>query len=172
MAPKKSNKPPRRSLYPCLAFYLIQAFQVLSSCVVAGVMFFFVSHLRQQNYAIPWMFFMVSRGGSTKDRVFKPVAPRPYRILIPRKLQASAILTLITILVLSLWSCFRGPIPLASSIVHGVLFIAWGVGFGLLANAMSSTLTRPCTSVYWGNSQGIQICTLYKALFAGAAVGV
>lgn len=168
MAPKRSNKPPRRSLYPCVTSYLIQVLQVLSACTVSGVMFFFISHLHGKSYTMPWMFFMVSRHLSLQE------VPHPFpdSILILCKLQASALLTLIAILGLSIWGCLRGPIPFIGSIIHGVLFVSWGIGFGLLAHAMSTTITRPCTTVYWGNSQGLQICTLYKALFAGAAMGV
>ncbi|KAF2499297.1 hypothetical protein BU16DRAFT_535668 [Lophium mytilinum] len=60
---------------------------------------------------------------------------------------------------------FNGAINLVASAL-------WIAGFGLLADAMNETILDACTHALWGNSTGINICRLYKLLFAASLFGV
>jgi hypothetical protein len=133
------------SLYPRILLYLAIAFQLLASLAVAGVMFYFIAHLNTKGYSLPWMFYF---------------------------LQGSALATIISVILLRGWSHFRGPIPRICSPINGILTSTWITGFINLVQAMDDTITRPCTTAYWGNGQGILVCSLYKILFVGAIVGM
>jgi len=92
--------------------------------------------------------------------------------LTPPQLQGSALTTIITLILLRGWSLFRGPIPQVCWPVSALLTGTWAGGFGTLVEALRDNITVPCTTVYWGNDQGIMVCTLYKTLFVGAGVGL
>jgi hypothetical protein len=81
-------------------------------------------------------------------------------------------MTILTGILIAIWNWWKGTSPIVSACVSGFLFALWSVGFGLLANAMNTTITRPCTIEYWGTDEGVNVCTLYKVLFAGAGAGV
>ena len=55
----KSRISKQPSHYPPLAFHLIRLGQILSSIVVASVLFFFIHHLEIEHYNIPWTFLLV-----------------------------------------------------------------------------------------------------------------
>jgi hypothetical protein len=131
--------------YPRFVFYLVKALQITSSCCIAGIMFFFIAHLNKEKSSIPWMFYF---------------------------LQGSAMLTLVTNLVMGLWIFFRSWIPKISATVNGILAATWAAGYGLLIDAMKSTIATPCSVAYWGDNRGILICSLYKTLLAAGAVGL
>jgi hypothetical protein len=166
MSTARSKRPQGQTLCSKVTRIVLLALQALSACVVAGIMFFFIGHLREQSYTIPWMFFMVSR--SRTSHIIPLVATNDP----DQQLQGAAITTLLTIVLLSLWKWFRGPSPILSCCLQAFFFVVWTIGFGLLANAMQGTITRPCTTAYWGNDEGVRVCDLYKILFGGAAVGV
>ncbi|SPN99252.1 uncharacterized protein DNG_02289 [Cephalotrichum gorgonifer] len=128
-----------------IPFYVARALQLLASCAVAGVMFYFIAHLNKNKSALPWMFYF---------------------------LQGSALATLIATAATLLWGRFRGPVPLVSVLVSCTLSILWAAGFGLLVDAMKDDVMTPCTVAYWGDGHGILICSLYKTLFVAAGVGV
>jgi len=48
-------------------FHVFRFVQFLASTIVAGVIFFFMRHLRDTNVTIPWMFFLVSLAILTSD---------------------------------------------------------------------------------------------------------
>ena len=93
-------------------------------------------------------------------------------MLTTSQLQGSALATIITTVLFRGWSIFRGPIPNICSPVSGFLMGTWAGGFATLVEAMRENLTWPCTIAYWGNSQGVLVCSLYKTLFVGAGVGL
>lgn len=90
------------------------------------------------------------------------------------QLQGAALTTLITTALLGIWTwCVRRgqASPVASGASSLFNFLLWAAAFGLVADAMKYTLTRPCTVAYWADGQGVMICSLHKTLFTGAAVG-
>ncbi|KAM5342200.1 hypothetical protein ACJ41O_015231 [Fusarium nematophilum] len=141
--PRRSE--PRSFPYPRIPFFIAKAFQVTSSCVVAGVMFFFIAHLYKEHVRVPWMFFF---------------------------LQGSAMATLVSNLVMGLWIVFRSPVPKTSAVVNTVLAALWAAGYGLLIDAIEPTIMMPCTARRWGNGRGILVCSLYKTLLAAGGTGL
>ncbi|VUC25713.1 unnamed protein product [Clonostachys rosea] len=127
-------------------------------------MFFFIAHLKEEKSSIPWMFYFV--GHLFIEREWRQETDTE------KKLQGSAILTLVTNLVMGLWIFFRSWIPKVSATVNGILAATWAAGYGLLIDAMKSTITTPCSVAYWGDNRGILVCSLYKALLAAGAVGL
>ncbi|KAF2809950.1 uncharacterized protein BDZ99DRAFT_366628, partial [Mytilinidion resinicola] len=131
--------------YPKLTFYGIRFCQLLASVIVAAEMFYFVWLIKHGGHRVPWMFFF---------------------------LHGAALVTVTTLVLTTILYCchklsalFNGAINLAASAL-------WVAGFGLLANAMNETILDACTHALWGNSTGINICRLYKLLFAASLFGV
>ncbi|KAK2135908.1 hypothetical protein NOF04DRAFT_1000050 [Fusarium oxysporum II5] len=131
--------------YRPIPFLLAKSFQVISSCAVAGIMFFFIAHLNQERVKIPWMFFF---------------------------LQGSALATLISNTAMGIWIVLRSPVPKTSAVVNTVLVALWTIGYGLLINAIEPTILIPCTKRRWGNDRGILVCGLYKTLLAAGGTGL
>lgn len=50
----------RPSAYPPVPFHSIRAFSLISSLIVAAIMFFFMYHLRNDGFKLPWTFLVVS----------------------------------------------------------------------------------------------------------------
>ena len=46
--------------YPRLPFHSIRSAQLLSSTIVASIMFYFLKELSHENYTLPWTFILVS----------------------------------------------------------------------------------------------------------------
>ncbi|EGU84445.1 hypothetical protein FOXB_05038 [Fusarium oxysporum f. sp. conglutinans Fo5176] len=131
--------------YQPIPFLVAKSFQVISSCLVAGIMFFFIAHLNQEHVKIPWMFFF---------------------------LQGSALATLVSITAMGIWIVLRSPVPKTSAFVNAVLAALWATGYGLLINAIEPTILIPCTKRRWGNDRGILVCGLYKTLLAVGGTGL
>jgi hypothetical protein len=55
----KRSRPSGLLLYPPVTFYVIKTLQILSAGIVAGIMFYFITHLNKLHYSLPWMFFFV-----------------------------------------------------------------------------------------------------------------
>lgn len=58
MAPRKTRVKP--TAYPFLPFHIIRCAQLLSSLVVASIMFYFLRELAHDGYRLPWTFILVS----------------------------------------------------------------------------------------------------------------
>ncbi|ORY18718.1 hypothetical protein BCR34DRAFT_595947 [Clohesyomyces aquaticus] len=141
MARKISNEP---TAYPKAVFHAARLCQLVASAIVAGEMFYFIYQLKHGGYRIPWMFFF---------------------------LHAAALFTVISLFVTGflhwrhrLSAVFNGGVNMVASAL-------WIAGFGLLADAESETLLDACTYTYWGNDFGVNMCRLYKLLFAAALFG-
>ena len=53
---RTSRKP---SPYPTLPFHLLKTSQLLAAFIVGAILSFFVDHLRDEGYGIPWTFLFV-----------------------------------------------------------------------------------------------------------------
>ena len=65
MARTKMRSQP--SPYPILPFHALRACSLVCSLVVAAVLSYFVYHLKQDNFKIPWTFLVVSLLSSCKQ---------------------------------------------------------------------------------------------------------
>ncbi|KAH8722667.1 hypothetical protein GQ44DRAFT_570322, partial [Phaeosphaeriaceae sp. PMI808] len=131
--------------HPPLWFHVFRFFQLLASSVVAGLMLFFIHHLRGEEIKIPWFFFF---------------------------LQSAALSTLAWLACSTLLRCCHRLSSFISAIVNGFLGSIWIVAFSLLAWRMGALTIRGCTPELWGNDKGVYVCQLYKVLFSAAALGV
>jgi len=132
------------SPYPKLAFHGIRIGQALASLVVSAIMFYFIWHLKDEDYAAPKTFWT---------------------------LLAASLLTLICLIGSAVvYACF-GLAPLVSLIVNAVLFIMWCPGFGFLWYYSRGTLSHVCNRLNWVGPTGIMVCRIYKALFAFSMLG-
>ncbi|MCJ1229155.1 hypothetical protein MMC12_005820 [Toensbergia leucococca] len=141
----KSRISKQPSHYPPLAFHLIRLGQILSSIVVASVLFFFIHHLEIEHYNIPWTFLL---------------------------LLFVSLLTKLTIVTTSIFYHFRTLPPKLNLFSNLGLLVLWMLGFALLAWNLSGTLSHRCTTANWSNEAGIMVCRLYKALTAFAITGL
>ncbi|KAL7273636.1 hypothetical protein RUND412_003495 [Rhizina undulata] len=137
MVPEPYQKP--SSVWPTGGFALLRVFQFLCSTVVVGVLGYFVFHLVKDGYSIPWEFVILD------------------------VVSAFTFLNILVSLVLLCWG--RLP-PRAVLATDGILLVFWVVAFALLARAMGQTITQSCSADNWGTDGGINICRMYKALFA------
>ena len=55
--------------------------------------------------------------------------------------------------------------------LNGLLLILWSVGLGILSYNMAHTILTACSTEYWANSTGMNVCRMYKALFAFTVSG-
>jgi hypothetical protein len=85
---------------------------------------------------------------------------------------SASIFTLVTLTFTSLLHVCHTLSPKLNLIVNIPLLILWCVGFALLAWNMSETLGHVCNSNNWGNSAGVMVCRLYKALFSFSLFGM
>ncbi|KFY11644.1 hypothetical protein V491_07113, partial [Pseudogymnoascus sp. VKM F-3775] len=121
-----------------LPLYVLQAFQLLASLVVLGIMLYFISQLRSSRMAIPWSFlinFLVSAMSTS------------------------------TIILLAVYAGAARP-PTRTLILNGVLFGLWALSLGLLIHVAKAAITSKCSTTTWNNSTGVMVCRLYKTLFA------
>ncbi|KAI9733954.1 MAG: hypothetical protein M1834_002611 [Cirrosporium novae-zelandiae] len=132
------------SAYPPLPFHIIRGLQLISSMVVSGIMFYFMYHLKHDSYKIPWTFLL---------------------------LLAVSLCTIVALCITMGLYIFRTLNPMANLIANAILSLLWVVGFGLLSWNMSGTLTAVCNVSNWGNSLGMMVCRIYKALFSFALFG-
>ena len=166
------------ALYPRVPFYVLKVIQLLSSFIVAGVMFFFIAHLNYGHYVVPWMFYFVSCPLLyPQPRALGPLEDeirRRYLLTSPpaEQLQGSALATIISNIAMGLWLRFRPPAPLTTTIVNAILFSLWTTGFGFLVDSTKATIPVPCNTANWGDSRGIQVCSLYKTLLVGTIFGL
>jgi hypothetical protein len=118
---------------------ILRFFQLLWALIVIGVLAYFVYHLRQDNFSVPWEFSI---------------------------LDLAAALTLINLVVNSaLFLCWSVS-AVAVIVVDLILTVLWGVAFGMLTKAMGQTITQSCSTDNWGDSAGVQVCNMFKVLFA------
>lgn len=47
------------SAYPFAAFHAIRTAQLVSSCIVAAITFYFLRELHRTSYPLPWTFILV-----------------------------------------------------------------------------------------------------------------
>ncbi|PGH13320.1 hypothetical protein AJ79_03736 [Helicocarpus griseus UAMH5409] len=85
---------------------------------------------------------------------------------------AIGLLTILYLLCTSLAQIFT-TLPPTFSLVFSVIFlILWTVSLCLLSWNLSQTVIFTCNAKYWGNSTGISVCHLYKALFSFTVLSV
>ncbi|EOD47172.1 hypothetical protein UCRNP2_6076 [Neofusicoccum parvum UCRNP2] len=148
--------------YPRLPFHFLRSAQLLSSIVVAAVMFFFIDQLHRDGYPLPWTFLTV-RACRVPQRV----------TLLTVSLQL-LVVSFLTILFLSatiVLHCCCGLNPRLNVFLNSGLLVLWTVGFALLTWWSSGTLGHVCNTANWRNEDGIMVCRIYKALFAFAMLG-
>ncbi|KAK2782773.1 hypothetical protein FQN52_000596 [Onygenales sp. PD_12] len=108
-------------------------------------MFYFMYHLRHDNFKIPFTFFVFI---------------------------ATSLLTILYLLITSLVQIFTSIPPTVSLVCNSILLVLWTVSLALLSWNLSHTITFTCNAKYWGTSTGISVCHLYKALFSFTLLSV
>ncbi|KAF1911988.1 hypothetical protein BDU57DRAFT_523262 [Ampelomyces quisqualis] len=131
--------------YPRLPFHIVRSVQVLSSTVVASVMFYFLSALAQDNLKLPWTFIL---------------------------LMAVALLTLVSLAISIVLHCCHGLNPTLNMVLNAGLALLWAVAFSLLSWWASGTLSHVCNKGNWDDEVGVSVCRLYKALFSFSLFGL
>ncbi|KAF2728411.1 hypothetical protein EJ04DRAFT_504099 [Polyplosphaeria fusca] len=131
--------------YPFLPFHILRSAQLVSSIIVAGIMFYFLRELSQAHYRLPWTFLL---------------------------LLTVSLLTIVFLTATIVLHCCYGLNPILNLGLNSLLFILWAVGFALLAWWTSSTLSHVCNRANWDTNMGISICRVYKALFSFALLGL
>jgi len=132
------------SAYPPVPFHLLRLAQLLSSLIVATFLFYFIGHLLEENYKIPWTFILLSAVST----------------LTPLALVATTILH----------QCRTLPTRL-SLLINAGLSTLWCLGLALLLWNVSGTLARRCTLANWSSEAGVMVCRMYKALATFAITG-
>ncbi|KAJ9407596.1 hypothetical protein DTO045G8_4608 [Paecilomyces variotii] len=128
----------RSTFYPKAPFHVIRFCSVVSTLIVGGIMGFFIYHLHQDGFRLPWAFLVIT---------------------------ITAVLTLINFVFTSCIHCCSGVPPLWSLFFNFVLFMLWTSSLGLLGWSMSGTLMTTCDTSNWGTETGIMVCRVYKVLF-------
>lgn len=150
------------SHYPKLPFHLIRSAQLVSSGVVACIMFYFLSELSRDHYSLPWTFILVC-------------------LQIPSQLLATdQTLQLMTVSLLTIASLtttiilhfFYGLNPTLNTVLNSTLALLWAVSFSLLTWWSSGTLAHICNKDSWDSDLGLSVCRLYKALFSFSLFGL
>ncbi|KAH7381456.1 hypothetical protein DE146DRAFT_286708 [Phaeosphaeria sp. MPI-PUGE-AT-0046c] len=131
--------------YPRVPFHAIRSAQLLSSTVVACVMFYFLSELARDRFRWPWTFIL---------------------------LMAVALLTLVSLAATIVLHCFYGLNSTLNTMLNSALAVLWAVSFGLLSWWSSGTLSHVCNGDNWDDELGISVCRLYKALFSFSLLGL
>lgn len=143
MALRKDRVKPTH--YPQIAFHGIRCAQLVSSTIVASIMFYFCSELARNDYNLPWTFIL---------------------------LFTVSLLTIIALTATIALHCFYGLNPVLNTALNSSLAILWAVGFALLTWWSSGTLAHVCNVENWESDMGISVCRLYKALFSFALLGL
>lgn len=132
------------SYYSPFPFHFIRVSSYISSLVVAAVMFYFMYHLWHDHFRIPWTFLF---------------------------LMVVSLLTLISLTLTTILHSCHVLSPRLNLVINIPLLLLWALSFSLLTWNMSGTLTHICNVENWGNSTGIMICRIYKALFSFSTTG-
>ncbi|KAI4676961.1 uncharacterized protein J4E84_009261 [Alternaria hordeiaustralica] len=142
MAPRKTRVKP--TAYPFLPFHTIRCAQLLSSLVVASIMFYFLRELAHDGYRLPWTFIL---------------------------LMTVSLLTLAALTTTIVLHFRHGLSASLNLILNSVLTLLWTVSFALLAWWCSGTLAHVCDADSWESDTGVSVCRMYKALFSFALLG-
>ncbi|KAJ5173238.1 hypothetical protein N7492_005831 [Penicillium capsulatum] len=138
----RSVKP---SAYPAIPFHGIRFIAFLSSIVVGIILAVFIYHLHADGYKLPFAFLI---------------------------LLIAAILSILNLIFTTVVNCSCGLSTKLSIFLNVVLILLWALSLGLMSYAMYGTIMTSCTTEYWGNATGINVCRTYKALFTFTALGL
>ncbi|RAL16380.1 uncharacterized protein BO97DRAFT_402794 [Aspergillus homomorphus CBS 101889] len=127
------------SHYPAIPFHLIRATGLISTFIVGIILAVFITNLHSHGYKLPWAFLV---------------------------LLIATVLTLLNYILTTLTHCFYGLSPRLSLTTNTTTLLLWLIALGLLSYSLSHTILTSCTTTYWGTSTGINVCRIYKALFA------
>ena len=163
MARDRFSKQP--SHYPPLAFHLLRLAQLVSTLIVSSVLVFFCHHLHVEKIYLPWTFIVVRTTFYRPRLKSENTDPRP-------KLLAVSLLTLVALLVTSVFYTFRNLSTKYNLYSNAALTLLWVLGLTLLTWNLSWTLGHHCTTPTWHNEAGIMVCRLYKALTAFTVIGL
>ncbi|KAG9187127.1 hypothetical protein G6011_04998 [Alternaria panax] len=142
MALRKNRVKP--TAYPFLPFHIIRCAQLLSSLVVASIMFYFLRELSHDGYKLPWTFIL---------------------------LMTVSLLTLVALAWTIFLHIRHGLSASLNLTLNAVLALLWTVSFALLAWWCSGTLAHVCDAQNWESEVGISVCRMYKAMFSFALLG-
>ncbi|KAF2825187.1 hypothetical protein CC86DRAFT_467700 [Ophiobolus disseminans] len=135
----------RPTHYPKLPFHIIRSAQLLSSTVVACIMFYFLKELAKDNFRLPWTFIL---------------------------LVVVSLLTIFSLTTTIVLHCFYGLNPVLNTLLNSGLALLWAVSFSLLSWWSSGTLSHVCSRDNWDSELGMSVCRLYKALFSFSLLGL
>ncbi|KAJ5525529.1 hypothetical protein N7494_012179 [Penicillium frequentans] len=124
--------------YPALPFHGIRFLSFLSSLIVAIILAVFIYHLHADGYKLPFAFLI---------------------------LLIVSLLSLLNVIFTSLINCACSLNTKLSIILNFLIFLLWALGLALLSYNMAHTILTSCTTEYWGNSTGENVCRMYKVLF-------
>jgi len=160
-----SRKP---SAYPPLPFHLLRLGQLVSSIIVGSVLVFFVHHIRDEGFSVPWTFLLVRL-------CLFPLLPRPHVTEVANALGQLLTVSIFTILALlhtTLLHFTRSLAPRVDLLANSALSALWILGLALLTWNLGWTLGHRCIAPHWRNEPGIMVCRLYKALTAFTVTGL
>lgn len=157
-SPTKTKTKP--SFYSAKTFHGVRTILAISALIVTGILIFFCVALKNDGYKIPWTFLIV--GSSTKPITI---------VLTSHQILLTTVLTILCLLLtLVIHLCFHLS-PLFNLILNVPLLVAWIASLGLLAWNIYGTLAHSCSTSNWGNSDGVNVCQLYKTVFAFGIFG-
>ncbi|RAH46917.1 uncharacterized protein BO95DRAFT_99377 [Aspergillus brunneoviolaceus CBS 621.78] len=130
------------SHYPAIPFHIIRATGLISTFIVGIILAVFITNLHSHGYKLPWAFLVI------------------------KQLLIATVLTLLNYILTTLTHCFYGLSPRLSLTTNSILLVLWLISLGLLSYSLAHTILTSCTTTYWGTSTGINVCRIYKALFA------
>ncbi|KAJ5287448.1 hypothetical protein N7478_003134 [Penicillium angulare] len=131
--------------YPGLPFHLIRILAFLSSLIVAIVLAVFIYHLHADGYKLPFAFLI---------------------------LLIAALISLINVILTAFMNCSCGLSTMLAMVLDTLCLVVWLVGLGLISYNTAHTILTSCTTKYWGNSTGEDVCRMYKAVFAFTVLAV
>jgi len=127
-----------------ILFHSLRSAQLLASMIVGAIMSYFIYHLTQDHWGTPWTFIVLT------------------------VVSLLTVAFLLFTIILHLFTGLKAQLNLA---LNTLLFVLWGMGFGMLAYWMSGTLKHHCDVSNWTDDTGIMVCRIYKALFSFALLG-
>ncbi|KAF2172232.1 hypothetical protein M409DRAFT_62988 [Zasmidium cellare ATCC 36951] len=133
------------SHYPKLMFHAVRFFQLLSSCVVGGIMCYFIWHLTHDHWSTPWTFIWLT---------------------------AASLFSIAALLFTIVLHCCIGLNPRLNLVINSGLFVLWALSWSLLTWYMSGTLANMCDVEHWNEEVGVMVCRIYKALFTFTLLGL
>jgi len=128
--------------WPTASFLIIKLFQAFCALLVLMIMSFFIFHLKQDKYQVPWQFLTI---------------------------EALAALTFLDVLILGTLFCCGALNPLIALIAEAILSLLWAFGAGILGKGMGGNTVRSCG--VWRTHQGMVVCHLFKTSFAFCILG-